>query len=139
MMDSKRAALSARRMKWGSVAHGALVDLITFLPFVVAVAVARHHGWATQESYVWVASVLAVIVAPVIGGMAAAHRQPQAPLLHGAAAAFAAALGYVAFRVIDGLIGGRSANAGGLVFFVQLSVIMGIAGGYLAFRNRVPS
>jgi hypothetical protein len=43
---------------------------------------------------------------------------------------------YVAFRVVDGIVTGRSVIAGELVILIQLTVAMGVLGGYLARRGR---
>ena len=119
------------RLDWRSVWVGAAVDLVLFLPLVVGVAVLKHHDVATQESYAWIVSAVAIFVAPAIGGAAAARREPETPLTHGAAASGLASLAYVIVRVIDGVVGGGGANAGLLVFFIIASVSMGIVGSYL--------
>jgi putative membrane protein (TIGR04086 family) len=124
------------RLQPGPTAVGAAWDLAVFLPLVIALAVLHRHGLARDDVYVLVTSALAAFIAPVVGGFIAAQRAGDAQLLHGAAAAGVAAGIYVAFRVVDGIVTGRSVIAGELVILIQLTVAMGVLGGYLARRGR---
>jgi hypothetical protein len=123
------------RLDWRAVGAGATVDLLLFLPLVVGIAVLKHHDLATQESYVWIVSAVAVFVAPAIGGAVAARRRPDMPMIHGAAATGLASLAYVVVRIIDGAVGGASAPIALLVVFVIASVSMGMIGSYIGFRS----
>jgi hypothetical protein len=131
--------VSPARLDWRAVAAGAAVDLVLFLPLVVGIAVLKHHDLATQESYVWIVSAVAIFVAPAVGGAVAARRRPDMPMIHGAAATGLASLGYVVVRVIDGAVGDSSAPAGLLIVFIIASVSMGMVGSYVGFRNLDPS
>jgi hypothetical protein len=126
-------------LDWRAVGAGAAIDLVLFLPLVVGIAVLKHHDLATQESYVWIVSAVAIFVAPAVGGAVAARRRPDTPMIHGAAATGVASLGYVVVRVIDGAVGGDGAPVGLLVVFIIASVSMGLVGSYIGFRNLDPS
>ena len=126
-------------LDWRAVGAGAAVDLALFLPLVVGIAVLKHHDLATQESYVWIVSAVAIFVAPAIGGGVAARRRPDTPMTHGAAATGLASLAYVVVRVVDGAIGGNGAAPGLLIVFVIASVSMGLVGSYVGFRSLDPS
>jgi hypothetical protein len=121
------------RLDWRSVGAGAGVDLVLFLPLVVGVAILKHHDIATQESYVWIVSAVAIFVAPAIGGGVAGRRRPDMPLTHGAAASGLASIAYVVVRIVDGAVNGQQARAGLLIVFVIASVSMGMVGSYIGF------
>ena len=87
----------------------------------------------------FITSAVATFVAPAVGGYMAAQRAPEAPLIHGAAAAATAAVIYVALRILDGVINGRSVLAGELVILIQLTVLMGMLGGHVSQRRRPSS
>jgi len=120
------SALSPR-----AVLVGALVDLVIFVPLVVGLAILKHHDIATQESYLWVVAAVAVFVAPLAGGAAAARHRDDTPLMNGAAAA---GLAFLAFLIIP-LVAGRGVNAVQALLFLMITVSMGVFGAYLGFRR----
>lgn len=79
---------------------------------------------------------LVLLAGLVVGGRAAAQRQPEAPLTHGALAAVAA---YVALIVVITAIrlalGKEVADPVSLVFNGLMAASAGILGGYLAARR----
>jgi hypothetical protein len=123
------------QLDWRAVAAGALTDLVLFFPLVVGIAVLKHHDIATQESYVWIVSAVAIFIAPAVGGGVAGRRRPDTPLMHGAAATGLASIAFVAVRLVDGAVKGHQAGAGLYIVFVIASVSMGMVGSYVGFRG----
>jgi hypothetical protein len=130
--------MTAVRLDWRAIGAGAAVDLGLFLPLVIGIAVLKHHDLATQESYAWIVSAVAIFLAPAVGGAVAARRRPDTPMMHGAAATGLASLVFVVVRVIDGAVGGNAAHPGLLIVFVIASVSMGMVGSYIGFRSLDP-
>jgi putative membrane protein (TIGR04086 family) len=112
-----------------------VVDLALFLPLVIAVAVLKHHAVATQDSYVYLASVVAVFLAPLLGGAVAGRRGADTPLMNGAAAAGAAFMAFLVVRVADGALNGRSIHAGQAILFLLITVSMGMVGASIGSRQ----
>jgi putative membrane protein (TIGR04086 family) len=117
-----------------AVLAGALVDLVMFLPLVVGVAILKHNDVATQEFFLWIASAVAIFLAPAVGGAVAGRRRADTPLTHGAAAAGLAFVAFLVFRIVDGAASGHAINAGQAILFLIITVSMGMVGAYLGFR-----
>ena len=131
-------SLTHRRLDRHAVLTGAAVDLVIFLPLVVGVAILKHNDVATQESWFWVASVVALFVAPTAGGAIAGRQRPDAPLTHGAAAATTAFVVFLVFRLIDGGVRHQLPNPFQMALFLILTAGMGVVGAYLSYRGIAP-
>jgi hypothetical protein len=125
-----------------AVAGGALIVLAIGLPPVL-LARAVKGTTIRGESHAWIpAAILAVVVAPLVGGAYAASRRPRAALAHGAAAAGAGCVVEVALAVARRLLIPHHRETVSLlglvptfVLFIVLFTSLGMAGGYFAFRR----
>ncbi len=115
---------------WRAVRAGALADLAVMAPVVAVYAALHGTGTIHGDAGVIVTAVIAVFVAPAVGGAVAAHRAPVAsPLKHAALAAGAAVLAYVAFRAVDAVVRDRPVNVPSVVILVIVSIVVGLLGG----------
>ena len=120
---------------WRAVRAGALADLAVLAPVVAVYAVLHGTGAIHGDAGVIVTAVIAVFVAPAVGGAVAALRgPPAAPVKHASLAAGTAVLAYVAFRAIDAVVRNRPLNGPSVVILVVVSVLFGVIGGLVA-RN----
>jgi hypothetical protein len=116
---------------------GAAADLAILVPVVAVYAVLHGTGAISGDAGVIATALIAVFVAPVVGGVVAARRAPEgAPLMHSALAAGAAVLAYVAFRVGDSVVRGRPLGVASVVVLVILTVAVGTIGGLAGARSR---
>jgi hypothetical protein len=117
-------------MDWRAVRAGALADLAVLVPVVALYAVLHGAGAIHGDAGVVVTAVIAVLVAPAVGGWVTARRAPPtSPLTHSAVAAAVAALAYVVFRAADAVARNRPLNAASVIAFVMVSVVVGVLGG----------
>ena len=120
---------------WRAVRAGALADLAVFAPVVAVYAVLHGTGAIHGDAGVIVTAVIAVFVAPAIGGAVAARLGPAgSPVKHASLAAGMAVLAYVAFRGVDAVVRNRPLNGPSVVILVVVSVLFGVIGG-LATRS----
>jgi hypothetical protein len=120
---------------WRAVRAGALADLAVLTPVVAVYAILHGTGTIHGDAGVIVTAVIAVLVAPAVGGAVAATRGPaSSPVKHSSLAAGIAVLAYVAFRGIDTVVRNRPLNGPSVVLLVVVSVMFGVIGG-LAARN----
>ena len=120
---------------WRAVRAGALADLAVLAPVVGVYAVLHGTGAIHGDAGVIVTAVIAVFVAPAVGGAVAATRGPaSSPVKHASLAAGIAVLAYVAFRGVDAVVRNRPLNGPCGVILVVASVLFGVIGG-LAARN----
>jgi len=123
-------------MDWRAVRAGALADLAILVPVVAVYALLHGTGTIHGDAGTIVTAVIAVLVAPTVGGFVAARRAPRpVALTHAATATGAAVIAYVVFRIGDAVVRDRSLNAPSVVILVILSVAVGLVGG-LAGRAR---
>jgi hypothetical protein len=124
---------------WRAVRAGALVDLAILAPVVAVYAVLHSSGAIHGDAGVVITAVIAVFVAPAVGGWVTARRAPpETPLKHAAVATGAAVLAYVAFRLVDGAVRDRPINVPSVVILVILSVVLGLAGGFVGRAWQTP-
>lgn len=124
-----------------NVDRGAVVAGAGLGAAVAAVAIALAQGIKSLTGAdANLALYLVLLAGLVLGGRAAARRQPTAPLTHGALAALAA---YVALIVVITAIrlalGREVADPVSLVFNGLMAASAGILGGYLAARRAEAS
>ena len=120
---------------WRAVRAGALADLAVLAPVVAVYAVLHGTGAIHGDAGVIVTAVIAVFVAPAVGGAVAALRGPaSSPVKHASLAAGTAVLAYVAFRGVDAVVRNRPLNGPSVVILVVVSVLLGVIGGLVA-RN----
>ena len=118
---------------WRAVRAGALADLAVLAPVVAVYALLHGTGAIHGDAGVIVTAVIAVFVAPAVGGAVAAHRGPaSSPVKHASLAAGIAVLAYVAFRGVDAIVRNRPLNGPSVVILVILSVGCGTVGGLAA-------
>jgi len=135
--ESGRGA--GRLVDWRAALDGAALAVLVTLPPTVAVQLLKGDDLEGQESNLWVVPVLAMLAGFFLAGRRAARRRPEAPLAHGAAAA---ALGIAALgglTLARRLVSGDGVSAPlllTLVLVVQVTVSMGVLGGYTAARRR---
>jgi hypothetical protein len=126
-------------MDWRAVRAGTLADLAVLGPVVTVYAVLHGTGTLHGDAGVIVTAVIAVFIAPAVGGFVAARRAPtSSPLTHAAVAAGAAVLAYVVFRVADAVVRDRSLNVPSVVILVIFSVVFGLLGGLGARAWQTP-
>jgi hypothetical protein len=126
-------------MDWRAVRSGALVDLAILAPVVAVYAVLHGSGAIHGDAGAVVTAVIAVFIAPAVGGWVTARRAPRAtPLKHAAVATGAAVLAYVAFRLADGAVRDRPINFPSVVILVILSVVVGLVGGFVGRAWQTP-
>jgi len=120
-----------------AVAIGALWHLALAVPFGGLVALLKSKDTPGQESNLWViAAVLAVLVAPTVGGYQAGRRQPRRALSHSAAAVGAASGAIVVARFLVWLVARDQLHLITLFLYLYITVCLGTVGGYVAFRRR---
>jgi len=113
-----------------AVRAGAAADLAILAPVVAVYAVLHGTGTIHGDAGTIVTAVIAVFVAPAMGGWVAARRAPPtSPLKHAATAAGAAVIAYVVFRVGDAVVRNRPLNVPSVAILVILSVAVGLVGG----------
>jgi hypothetical protein len=124
---------------WRAVRAGALVDLAILAPVVAVYAVLHSSGAIHGDAGVVITAVIAVFVAPAVGGWVTARRAPpETPLKHAAVATGATVLAYVAFRLVDGAVRDRPINVPSVVILVILSVVLGLVGGFAGRAWQTP-
>jgi len=128
-----------RGVEWAAVRSGALADLAVLAPVLAVYTLLHGVGVIGGDAGVIVTAVIAVFVAPVVGGAVAARRAESAPLTNAALASAAAVLAYVAFRVVDAVVRNRPLPVGSVVILVMISVLLGVVGGLAADRRGRPA
>jgi len=124
---------------WRVALRGALVALIVALPPVVVVRLLKGNDLEGRESNLWVVSVLAIFLGFGLCGYNAGRQRPRSALLHAAAAAGLAFGGLVVYTVFRHLVTGDPITLAFVVRLVlvgQITVSLGILGGYVATRRR---
>jgi hypothetical protein len=126
-------------MDWRAVRAGALADLAILAPVVAVYAVLHGTGTIHGDAGTVATAVIAVLVAPAVGGWVTARRAPTAtPLKHAATAAGIAVLAYVVFRVGDAVVRNRSLNFPSVAILVIVSVALGLFGGLIGRAWQTP-
>jgi putative membrane protein (TIGR04086 family) len=123
------------RLDLPAVLVGALVALGIIVPIAL---VARLIAGGDDVSSGWNTAFTVLIVgATIVGSGFAARRQPDTPMIHGAAAA---ALTYVVARVVSIIASGDVPNVIALAFALLVFAGIGAIGGFLAsaFGRRAP-
>ena len=124
---------------WRAVGAGARADLAILAPVVAVYAVLHGTGAFHGDAGTVVTAVIAVLVAPAVGGWVTARRAPPTtPLKHAAIAAGAAVLAYVAFRLADAVVRHRPINGPSVVILVIVSVVFGLLGGFAGRSWQTP-
>jgi hypothetical protein len=119
---------------WHAAGAGALADLGVLAP-VVSVYTALHAtGVITGDAGVIVTAVIAVFVAPLVGGAVAARSASSGPLTNASVAATLGVGVYLVFRVIDAVVRSRPLSPGSAVTLAMLSVLAGAIGGAVGAR-----
>ena len=121
-----------------ALGRGMATYLAIAAPCGLLIAVWHGSDKPGQESSVWVAAALAIIVvAPLVAG-AVAGRDQRAPLIHGALAVVAPAGLFFALRAGAGGAQGTLTTLQVVRFVLYLVVFtsLGMLGGYLGFRRR---
>ncbi len=129
-------------MDWQAVAGGAFLAVVVTVPPAVVTRALKGDDLEGQESYLWVVPILALVVGFTLGGHFAARRRPDAPLLHSAAAAAVASGALAAFTLARWLVVGEGISGGLLVTLAlvfQITVSLGVVGGYVATRREAHS
>jgi putative membrane protein (TIGR04086 family) len=110
-----------------SVVLGALVSLAIILPVAL---VARLVVDDDESSNAWGGAFTAfIMVSTLIGSGFAGRRQPETPMIHGAAAG---ALTYVVARAVSTVLSGEVPNAIALAFALVVFAALGAIGGFIA-------
>ena len=130
--------MTGRGLDPAAVARGAGADLAVLAPVIAAYSGLHGTGAIRGDSGVIVTAVVAVLVAPAVGGAVAARRGPDVPLTNAAAASGAAVLVYVAFRIADAVVRSRPLPVGSVVIVIMVSVLLGVLGGLAGARARRP-
>jgi putative membrane protein (TIGR04086 family) len=119
-----------------AVLIGGLWHLALAVPFGVLVSLLKNQDSPGQESNLWViAAVLAVVVAPTVGGYQAGKRQPSRGLLHSAVAVGAASGAIVVVRFAVWLFTRDNLHPLTLFLYLYVTVSLGMVGGYVAYRR----
>jgi predicted permease len=132
----------AGSLDWRAAAQGALLTLAVTLPPVVLVRLLKGDDLQGKESNLWIVSVLAVFAGFALGGHLAARRRPRAALTHAAAAAGLAFGGLALYSLVRHVISGDDITVAFLIRLVlvgQITVSIGVLGGYVATRRRSAS
>ena len=114
------------RLDRRSVLIGTAVTLVFIVPAGIAAAIADD---ASNLSLLLSAVIMAGFL---LGGIAAARRQPQLPLAHGAIAALVAFLAFQAVGVVLRLARGDEVHPVRIVAVALLSACVGMIGGFVA-------
>lgn len=135
----RRARSRGRLLDWRAALDGATLAVLVTVPPTVVVALLKNDDLEGQESNLWVVPVVAMLAGFFLAGRRAGRRRPEAPLVHGAAAAAVAVtvLGLVtlARRLVSG-DGIGTPLVVTLVLVAQVTISVGILGGYTAARAR---
>jgi len=121
------------------IIRGAIAYLVIAVPSALVISLTHGNDTPGQESNFWfLAAVLVLLVAPVVGGFVAGAARPTGPLSHAAAAVGIPGGIFLVIRVIVGLARGSLTAGQVMSFLLYLVVFVGLAvvGGYLAFRHR---
>ncbi|HZQ59191.1 MAG TPA: hypothetical protein VFA84_14220 [Acidimicrobiales bacterium] len=131
--------MAVTSLDWSAVWAGTRADLAVLVPVVAVYAVLHGTGTIHGDAGTVATAVIAVLVAPAVGGWVTSHRAPPgSPLKHAATATAIAALAYVAFRGIDAVVRDRPLNGASVAAFVIVSVVVGVLGGGAAQVHRRP-
>jgi len=128
-----------RQLDPRAVVRGATGYLAVAVPSGIAIAALKGNDSVGRESNLWVlAAVLVLLVAPLAGGGLAGRAQPDAPLVHGAAAVGLPAAALLLIRAVVGLVQGNLtlAQTVSFVLFVQVFTGLAMLGAYLASRRK---
>ncbi|MGH9155238.1 MAG: hypothetical protein ACRD1K_05185 [Acidimicrobiales bacterium] len=128
-----------RWVDWRAALDGAALAVLVTLPPTVAVQLFKGDDLEGQESNLWVVPVVAMLVGFFLGGRRAALRRPEAPLVHGAAAAAVAMAALAALTVVRRLVGGDGIGTPlviTMILLTQVTVSVGVLGGYATTRRR---
>jgi hypothetical protein len=123
-------------LAWPAVRAGALAEVAVIAPVVGIYTVVHATGAVTGDAATVVTAVIAAIVAPLVGGVIAGRRGRARPLTNGAVATAIGIGVYVAFRGVDAIVRGQSLSVGAVVILVMLSVLLGVAGGWIGARVK---
>lgn len=118
-----------------ALAAGTFVTLVVAVPPAVVAQLASDRSDAVGSNWVLVLFGL-VLLGFLAGGFVAARRAPEAPLTHGAAAAFAAYLLVQGYGVIRHLVAGDDLRWVGIAFTALLAATCGIVGALVAGLRR---
>lgn len=128
----------AGRVDWRAVADGAVLTVAVTLPPTIVVRLLKDSDLGGQESNLWFIPLLALLAGGAMGGHRAARRRPDAPLLHAAAAATAAFVVLATVAVARRLVAGDGLTVPlvvTLLLLLQITVSLGVIGGYRAMRR----
>ncbi|HVL94077.1 MAG TPA: hypothetical protein VM264_12140 [Acidimicrobiales bacterium] len=128
-----------RLVDWRAALDGAAVAVLVTLPPTVAVQLFKGDDLEGQESNLWVVPVVAMLAGFFLAGRRAARRRPEAPLVHGAAAAALAIGALAALTVVRRLVAGDGIGAPlvvTMILLAQVTVSVGVLGGYTVGRSR---
>ncbi|HET7488700.1 MAG TPA: hypothetical protein VFJ85_12285 [Acidimicrobiales bacterium] len=132
------AVMAVKRMDWRAVADGAVIAAaLTLLP-AIAVRLVKDTDLLGDESNLWFIPVLTMLAGCAMGGYRAASRRPEAPLKHAAAAIAVAMATLFAVVVVRRLATGDGLGVPlvlTMVLIVQITISLGIIGGYVAMRR----
>jgi len=124
------------KIDWHAAGVGALADLGVLAPVVAVYTVLHATGVTTGDAGVIVTAVIAVFVAPLVGGAVAARSASSVPLTNATVATALGVGAYLVFRVVDAVVRNRPLSPGSAVILAMLSVLMGVIGGLVASRTR---
>ena len=125
------------RVSGEAVRAGALVDLAVLVPVVAVYETLHGAGVIHGDSGTVVTAVIAVLIAPLAGGIVAGRRDPITPLTSSALASFAAVLAFVVVRIIDAVVRNRPTTVAGTIILVMLSVAVGVGGGLIGRTGKL--
>jgi len=121
---------------WHAATVGALADLGVLAPVVSVYTVLHATGVISGDAGVIVTAVIAVFVAPLVGGAVAARSATSVPLTNATVATALGVSAYLAFRVLDAVVRNRPLSPGSAVILAMLSILVGVIGGLAATRTR---
>jgi hypothetical protein len=125
-----------------AVRAGAFADLGVLVPVLAAYETLHGAGIIHGDGGTVVTAVVAVFVAPLLGGIVAARRDPATPLTASAVASLVAVAVFVVVRVVDAVVRDRPTTVAGTAIVVMLSVAVGVVGavvdGRWSSRGRPP-
>jgi len=124
-----------------AVGAGALTTLAFGVPPVLLVQAVQGGAARHDAGLRVIAALVAIVVAPLIGGVVAARHQPGAALTHGGLAASAGYAGDVVLAVARRAVTGGGAPPLRLlpafVLFLVVFSSLGMLGGYAVFRRSL--
>ncbi len=137
-----REEASGGRLDWPVVGRAALVAVGITVP--VAVLARLFSGDSVDGANgdgpaLWVVAVVALFTGFALAGNFAARRQPEAPLLHAAAAAGTAFTALALATFVRRLAGGDGISAAlvlTLGLLLQITVSLAMLGAYVGMRHR---